>query len=408
MSGWDIRAADAINNPEQIRFGFIDENVDGTLVTTGNAVTAQMQITSRDLGAGPVVRLEGSALGTGSTSLSQAVTLNTVQTAPFVMVLELDKTNNRYEVFYKDGTNPSQSLAQGFVSPGRDGNSIRFVANYNFGSSSFDQGGIPVADPGEFFSIDRVALTDTNPLSDLLTVEVDRDSGQVKLINSSGAALSGLESYSITSGLGALDSTGWKPITDNYDENLVGPGDGSVDMDDNWMIDSTTTSLLSESVIAGNGGDLSIGQEVILSTGGGPWIKNPNEDIDVELTFAGGVTRRPSVHFVGNGGVPFEVADLNFDGSITADDWTLFIAGAEADLSALSPAQAYQMGDLNFGGVNGVADFAIFKAAFEAANPLQSFEAMIAGVPEPGTCVLLAIGCLGLALPRRQRTARFQ
>jgi len=166
--------------------------------------------------------------------------------------------------------------------------------------------------------------------------------------------------------------------------------------------------LLSESVVAGDGGDLSIGQEVILSTGGGPWIKNPNEDLVVELMFAGGVTRRPSVHFVGNGGASFEVADLNFDGSITADDWTIFIAGAQAYLSGLSAAQAYQMGDLNFGGLNGVADFAIFKAAFEAANPLISFEAMIAGVPEPGSCTLLAVGCFGFMSIRRRRNTLSQ
>lgn len=391
MAGWDIRAANASNQPEQIRFGFLD---DDTVTPGDNAITAQVQISSRDLGSGATLQLEGSALGTGATNLGSAVELNTVQTAPFIMVLELDKTNNKYEVFYKDGTNPSQSLAQGNVSPDRDGNSIRFVANWNFGSSSLDGNGDPVPDLDEFFAIERIAVTDTNPLSDVLTVEIDRVSGEIKLINTSGVALSGLESYTISSEIGALDATGWKTITDNYDN--AGPGDGSVDMDDDWMVDTTTTYELTESVISGDGGDLAINQEVILSTGDGPWIKNPVEDLAIELMFAGGVVRRPSVHFVGNGGSSFDVADLNFDGSITADDWAIFIAGAEADLGALSPAEAYQMGDLNYGGLNGVVDFDIFKAAFEAANPSLSFAEMIAGisVPEPSSLVLLMIGCM--------------
>ena len=400
MAGWDIRAANAAGQPEQIRFAFLDED---TVSPGDSSITAQVQISSRDTEGGAVVQLEGSALGAGATSLSSAATLNTVQTNPFTMVLELDKTNNRYEIFYKDGTAPSQSLAQGFVSPDRDGNSIRFVANWNFGSSSLDGNGDPVQDPDEFFAIDRIAVTDTNPLDDVLTVEVDRDSGEIKLINTSGSALSGLESYTITSDIGALDSSGWKPITDNYD-NIAGPGDGSVDIDDDWMIDSSTTSLLSESVISGNGGDLSISQEVVLSNNLGTWIQNPIEDLDVELMFAGGVVRRPSVHFVGNSGNRFEVGDLNFDGSIDENDWTVFIAGVEADLSNLSQAQAYQLGDLNFGGVTGVVDFNLFKDIFEEANGLGSFAAMLAGttVPEPSALLLLS-SCSFFLLTQRQR-----
>ena len=293
MSGWDIRPTNVLTDPEQVRFGFITEDTG----IDGNTIVAEMQITSREVESAPVVQIEGYALGDGSTDLPSAVTINTVQSDPFVMVLELNKTDNSYEVYYKDGSKPSQSLGAGQLAPDRDGNSIRFFVNNNFGEDELG------AAPDEYFAINRFAVTDTNPLSDLLTVEVDRDSGEVKLINNTGTALTGLESYSLTSAIGALDSSGWKSITDNFD-NATGPGNGSVDPDDDWGIDSYGTSELSESVLAGDGGGLAIGQEVILSTGDGPWIKNPTEDIVAEFLFTGGETRRASVHFVGNGGRP--------------------------------------------------------------------------------------------------------
>ena len=389
VAGWDLRGPDVSgspSNPEQIRFGFLDDDTG----TDGSAITAQMQITRDTTTEG--IQLEGSALGTGSTSLSNVAPLATAQPDPFTMVLELDKAAGSYEVFYKVGSGPSQSLGSGAVAPSRDGNSIRFVVNNNFGS-----------DLDEFFSIDRVALTDTNPLDDLVTLEVNRDTGLIKLINTTGQPLPGLESYSLTSSIGALDTAGWTPITDNYD-NAAGPGDGSVDADGDWSVTSATAEELGEAADGGDGGLLGVGQEVILSGPAGGWIKNPREDLRAQLLFAGDVVRNATVEFVGNGGERFEVGDLNFDGEITVDDWTAFIAGSEADLSALSPAEAYQLGDLNYGGVNSFADLALFKEVFEAANGAGSFALMIAGVPEPTSATLVAVLGAGL-FPRRGRRA---
>jgi hypothetical protein len=383
MSGWDIRGFDA-NNPEEIRFGFIDDDTG----TSGSRVTAQVQIARNT--STQAMQIEGNAIGLGSSNLDNAVTVNTVQTSPFTMVLELNKAASTYEVFYKDGNNPSQSLGIGSVAPDRNGNSIRFVVNNNFGTEL-----------AEFFSIDRIALTDTNPLTDLLTLEVNRNSGLMKLINTTGTALSGLESYSITSGVGAIDTADWKPITDNYDR-AAGPGDGTVDADDDWAIATATASLISEAAQGGNGGNLGIGQEVVLSMGDGPWVRNPIEDLQMSLTFTGGVTRRANVNFVGNGGQRFVVGDLNFDGALTAADWTTFIAGAETDLTGLSAAQAYQRGDLDGDGINSISDFGAFKTAFDAVNGSGAFVAMLASVPEPGTCGLLACGLIGWGVGRRR------
>ena len=394
VAGWDIRGFDPndLTEPEEIRFGFIDEDTG----TSGNTVVAQMQIARDDsIGSTGDIRLEGSALGSGASSISTPAIVNTVQTDPFTMVLELNKTSNTYDVFYKDGTNPSQALGYGSVDPNRDGNSIRFVVNNNFGT-----------DLDENFTIERIAVTDVNPLTDLLTVEVNRGSGQVKLINTTGSVLSGLESYTLTSAIGALDPNGWMPITDNYD-NASGPGDGSVDIDDDWQVDpnSNTSFLLEASLQNGgaDGGELTVNEEVVLSDLDGLWIQNPIEDIQAEFSFAGGVTIEANVNYVGNSGKKFEVGDLNYDGSLTVDDWTIFVAGLELDLTGLSDAQAYQTGDLNYGGINSVVDFDIFKTAFEAANGLGSFELMLAGVPEPCALVLLTLGCLTF-LPARARS----
>lgn len=386
MSGWAFRNADP-GEPEEIRFAFINEDTG----TDGSTVTAQMQI-SRDNTSGNI-ELRGDAIGNGSTDIATELLLPTDQSADFTMVLELNKTSNTYEVFYKDGSNPSQSLGSGQVSSGRDGNSVRFVVNNNFGS-----------DGDEFFAIDRFAVADSNPLTDLLTLEVDRTTGVMKLINATGGSLAGLQSYTLTSASGALDAAGWKTITDNYD-NAAGPGDGSVDADDDWAVSTSTTGVLSEAVVGGNGGNLANNQQVVLSQAGGSWIKNPTEDLAIALTFTGGVTRTANVNFVGNGGERFEVGDLNFDGSLSAADWTLFVAGGDMDLSALSPAQAYQLGDLNNDGVNDLADFGAFKTAYEAANGAAAFAALFA-VPEPTAWVLGVLAIASLAVVRSVTPAR--
>ena len=58
---------------------------------------------------------------------------------------------------------------------------------------------IPPIRRSKLFAVDRIAVTDTNPFTDLITLEVDRDSGTMTLRNTSGVGLTGLESYSITS-----------------------------------------------------------------------------------------------------------------------------------------------------------------------------------------------------------------
>lgn len=406
FSSWKFTApsgGDAAG-PEQVRLAFL--NSDGV---TGTEITAQVQVrrspeTDDQSPNFQRIELRGNAEGgNGAEDIQTLAPLATQQTNPFTMVLALDQESDYYEVFYKDGTNPTQVLGRASISRVRDANSIRLAVNNNLGSTNL----FPVF-VDEQANIDRIALSDTNPLSDLISLEIDRDTGAMKLKNTSGAAINNIESYSITSAVGGLDSAQWKTVTGNYDNS---PGNGSFDNNDFWTITSSSSSELSEAMQTGNGapedgGSLFIGQNVVLDISPlstpGAWIRNPTEDVHMVLNLAGGITRTVDVNFVGNGGARWEIADLNFDGDIDVDDWTIFSSHAETDLSSLSVAEAYQRGDLDGDGVNSFLDFVIFKDVYNASNPLISFEAMIAGVPEPSTLTFVLVAALGLSASRRK------
>lgn len=86
------------------------------------------------------------------------------------------------------------------------------------------------------------------------------------------------------------------------------------------------------------------------------------------------------------------LGDLNFDMVIDRHDWNLFAAGHLKNLAGLSPTQQYTLGDLNGDGVNDVADFTLFKQAFDVANGAGQFQAMASSVPEPATVGLAVAG----------------
>ncbi|TWT78317.1 hypothetical protein Pla123a_11080 [Posidoniimonas polymericola] len=392
MSEWAFREDSPEEAEEEVRFGFLNDDSG----TGGSTITAEM-IIRREASGG--IELAGRALGPGATAVSNTAPLATDQMSPFTAVLAVDLDSSTYKVYYKDGSNPSQVLGIGSMSPSRAANSVRLAANNFFANGNLV--GIGPSDIiEEEFNIDRLALATTNPLTDLLTVSINRATGAMTLVNSTGQALPTLLSYSIESAAGALDASGWKAVAGNYDS----AGNGSVDIDGTWSVDTTTAYVLSESANTASGGALAAGQSVVLNqTGDSVWLQSPIEDIAVTLTFAGGVSRTADVMFMGNGGSRFALGDLNFDGQVTAADWSTLIMFNETDLTSLSQVEAYRRGDLDADGVNSILDIGAFKSAYDTANGSGAFAAMIAGVPEPAA-TLLAIGAL-TPLALRRRTA---
>jgi PEP-CTERM motif len=373
MSGWDF-----YQNPgdpsEEFRLAFLNDDTG----TSGATITAQVNI-RREAGGENIVMV-GSALGDGSASIAGAPVLNTTQTNPFTVVLELNKTSNNYKVFYQDGTNATQVLGLGALAPSREGNSLRLAVNNNFGNFSQDY---PV-DYFEVFSVDRIVLTDTNPFTDLITLEIDRDNAAMTLRNTSGAALTGIQSYSITSASGALNPAGWSPGAAN-----------------------PTVSTNEELAAAfGTPPNLANNASLPLSTGPGAWLKSPYEDLQMVLNLSGGASRTVNVNFIDNGGTKFLDGDFDFDNDIDAADWLSFIANAETDIDGFSQTRRYQLGDLNGDGINSTADFVLFEEFYDDANNgIGAFDAMVAGlnVPEPGSLVLFATAALAFTARRRRR-----
>jgi Glucose / Sorbosone dehydrogenase len=251
-----------------------------------------------------------------------------------------------------------------------------------FGNSFF-----PNLGEGEIFKISAAAAIDA---------VVNRNTGAITLTNNSGAAVS-LSSLTINSASGTIDRTALTSITGHYDFN----GDKSVDNNNAWTISSPADShtLFSETS-TGDPGMLAAGQQIVLSPSGG-WIRYPTEDISVSLLSTSNTVISASIAYVGNNSIPFARSDLNFDGTLTAADWAIFVAHATQNMSGLSKAQSYALGDLDGDGDNDYSDYRLFKADYIQTNGAAAFAALPQNVPEIST---LSLGVLGALLCTLFRT----
>jgi hypothetical protein len=137
---------------------------------------------------------------------------------------------------------------------------------------------------------------------------------------------------------------------------------------------------------------------------GNLWTVNPNQDLTFTYV-SDGLPVNGVVNYIGGPAAALAPGDFNVDGSINSADWTILRTNQHTNLSTLSLAQAYRLGDLNEDKANNHADFAAFKAIYDAANGVGAFSAMVAAVPEPSSLVLF-VGAGLAALPRVRKRAR--
>jgi len=248
-------------------------------------------------------------------------------------------------------------------------------------------------DPGQVSALGgaTAGVISLNPAPSILTLVVDRDSGNITIENNTPTALM-VQGYSIRSAAGALSESAATFLDDGSDPN--------------WMqfTAAGATGDLSEGYLGtasfANGG-------TVHALGAGSWTKYFDEgDLTFEYLDGTGSLVQGSVAYTGTAqATPFEKGDLDFDGDIDSADWLQYVGGLGADLTSMTVSQAYPNGDLNGDLVNNHADFNEFKSLFENANGVGSFEAMVSSVPEP-TSIMLAmfgfVGFLGVAHRRRE------
>jgi hypothetical protein len=101
------------------------------------------------------------------------------------------------------------------------------------------------------------------------------------------------------------------------------------------------------------------------------------------------------------------VGDLNGDGQITPADWSQFKAGQGSSFAGLTRMQAFAKGDLDGDFDHDLADFLVFRVAYNNAHGAGAFAALVGEVPEPATSAILlcAVMCFSFA---RRSAARCQ
>jgi hypothetical protein len=252
---------------------------------------------------------------------------------------------------------------------------------------------------------DNVDFQVTNVLP-ALSITIDRGTGAITLGNSTGSG-EPISGYSITSAYEALTPANWRSITDNYDAGSPGPN--QVDAVNDWseLTDASAHGDLSEADLeSGNGAILANNRTVNLSAvGGNTWIKTPTEDL-VFRYVSGGQVVDGVVLWVGNSGNSWEPGDLNTNGVINSADWVILRNNQHTDMSGLSLAEAYRLGDLTGDKLNNHADFAAFKELYEAANGgAGAFALMLSSIPEPSSMLLVLTSGL-VAMPMRRSKSR--
>ena len=95
-------------------------------------------------------------------------------------------------------------------------------------------------------------------------------------------------------------------------------------------------------------------------------------------------------------------ADVNYDGTLDASDWTIVKANFGSTVLGNEGLASYRRGDFNNDLAIDFTDIAAFRDAFDLSNGAGAFAAMTA-VPEPSTTALILLASTLLATARRKR-----
>jgi hypothetical protein len=125
----------------------------------------------------------------------------------------------------------------------------------------------------------------------------------------------------------------------------------------------------------------------------------------MEVLLADGRVRKVNVTYNGQADNPLALGDLNFDGQITGLDWPVVRDNFGANLTGLSKAELYAFGDLNGDGATDEFDFSQFKSLYDEAHGTGAFSAMLSGVPEPGSLMLVMVAATFASAARRRRAS---
>jgi len=100
------------------------------------------------------------------------------------------------------------------------------------------------------------------------------------------------------------------------------------------------------------------------------------------------------------------LGDFDDDGDVDVTDYLTLVAHLHTDVSSLTPAQSYPLGDMTRDLQLNGRDFLAFAKAYDDANGVAAFAAMLAAVPEPsGSALALASAGLAAMAGSRRKTA---
>lgn len=229
----------------------------------------------------------------------------------------------------------------------------------------------------------------TAPLPSLLTLDVNRTTGAVRLNNETGDDLSTYY-YRILSDGDSLDEVAWNSL-DEQDFDTGGPGEI-------WTASGGSDSgLLSEARLVGSS-TLTAGEKLALGAAYDPAVDA--QDLIFEYRdAANGVLELSDVNYVLGG-------DMNGDGALTDADvnpFVLALTNRAMFESAYADVDADFVGDFTGDGLLDLGDVKDFKAAVMATG---SATGSASAVPEPSTASLfvMAVGCLMIRIRRKKRS----